>query len=148
MYHYLQIYEFLQEADKLFPVPISKKHNLDAFAKKLCEKATLCAISADSSIAALVAGYTDNVSDGLGYISIVATLPRAQGKGYGGSLIREFLEIARKKGLHAVHLYTVRDNVTAMRMYRKLGFVDYITENEPRPNDIHLIYHFDKEKQE
>ena len=99
-------------------------------------------------IIALLAGYTDNVENNLGYISIVATLPQSQGKGYGTSLIREFLDIARTKGLRAVHLYAVRENIPAMRMYNKLGFEDYVLDDEPRPNDAHLIYYFNKEVQE
>ena len=147
MHNYSKIYEFLRKADRLFPIPLSKKQNLDEFAKKLCEKATLCMIKEECDIVALLAGYTDHVKDGLGYISIVATLPSAQGKGYGASLVREFLDIAQEKGLRAVHLYAVKENIPAMRMYEKLGFEAYFLEDEPRPNDAHLIYFFDKEVQ-
>ena len=140
-----KIEDFLFAVDASFPVPLSEKHNLGEFAEKLCDKATMCSAIEDGNIVALLAGYTDNVENNLGYISIVATLPQAQGKGYGTSLIREFLGIARRKGLHAVHLYAVRENIPAMRIYKKLGFEDYILDDEPRPNDAHLIYYIDKE---
>ena len=143
-----KIEHFLLAVDDSFPVPLSEKHNLVEFAEKLCDKATICTAIEDSNIVALLAGYTDNVENKLGYISIVATLPQAQGKGYGTSLVREFLDIARKKGLRAVHLYAVRENIPAMRMYKKLGFEDYILDDEPRPDDAHLIYYIDKEVQE
>lgn len=148
MKNYIQIRKFLEKADQLFPIPLSEKQNLDEFAKKLYEKATVCKVSEGDHIMALLAGYTDNVEDGLGYISIVATLPQAQGKGYGTSLIREFLDIAQSKGLRAVHLYAVKENIPAMRMYKKLGFEDFVIDDEPRPNDAHLIYYIDKEVQE
>lgn len=144
----VKLLEFLQQVDTLFPIPLSTKHDLGEFAKKLCDKATMCTAIEDGNIVALLAGYTDNVENNLGYISIVATLPQAQGKGYGTSLIREFIDIARTKGLRAVHLYAVRENIPAMRMYNKLGFEDYVLDDEPRPNDAHLIYYIDKEVQE
>lgn len=145
MYDFLKLLNFLYKADQLFPIPLSTKHNLEEFAEKLCDKATMCTAIEDGNIVALLAGYTDNVENDLGYISIVATLPQAQGKGYGTTLIQEFLDIARRKGLRAVHLYAVSENIPAMRMYKKLGFEDYILDDEPRPNDVHLIYYIDKE---
>lgn len=145
MYDFIKLLNFLHKADQLFPIPLSTKHNLKEFAEKLCDKATMCTAIEDGNIVALLAGYTDNVENNLGYISIVATLPQAQGKGYGTLLIREFLDIARTKGLRAVHLYAVRENIPAMRMYNKLGFEDYVLDDEPRPNDAHLIYYFSKE---
>ena len=139
---------FLHQVDKLFPVPLSAKQNLDDFARKLCEKATLCVAHDGEVIVALVAGYTDHVVDNMGYISIAATLPQVQGRGYSSSLIREFLDIAREKQLQAVHLYAVRENAPAMHMYRKLGFVDYYVKDEPRPKDAHLILYLEKEGEE
>lgn len=143
MQEFQAIRAFLGAVDPLFPVPLSQKQDLDAFAEKLLEKATLCAAEEDGRIVALVAGYTENVVDRLGYISIVATLPEARGRGLGSALVREFLEIARGKGLRGVHLYAVPDNLPAIRMYEKLGFEIYRLDNEPRPDDAHLIYCFE-----
>lgn len=136
-----KIEEFLISADKLFPIPLSQKQNLKAFAQKLAEKATICTACEDGKIVSMVAGYTDNVVDGLAYISIVASLPNTQGKGYASSLIKEFIRICKQKTIDAVHLYTTKTNDVAIKMYKKLGFVEWITPNEPRPEDLHLIYY-------
>lgn len=138
---------FLFAVDSMFPVPLSEKQDLHEFARKLFEKATLCYSEENGDICSLVAGYTDNVVNNLGYISVVATLPQVQGRGYGSSLVRDFLDIAQKKDLDAVHLYTARENDTAIKMYKKLGFVEWHLENEPRPDDLHLIYYI-KDNQE
>lgn len=142
---YQSIRDFLQDVDGLFPVPLSKKQDLNVFAQKLCEKATLCASFGDDRIVALVAGYTDQVDDDLGYISIVATRPEAQGKGLASAMVKEFLSIAARKKLRAVHLYAVKDNLLAIKMYKKLGFTVWNTINEPRPDDLHLIYYIHNE---
>ena len=65
---------FLKAVDCLFPVPLSHKQDLECFAKKLYEKATVCHISSGGEILSLTAGYTDNVTDNIGYISVVAAL--------------------------------------------------------------------------
>ncbi|MBE5777390.1 MAG: GNAT family N-acetyltransferase [Clostridiales bacterium] len=138
---------FLTEADRTFPVPLSEKQNLQTFADKLMELATLCVRFDGDSIVSLIAGYTENVQNGMGYMSVAATLPVARGKGYAAALVQEFLQTARDKKLRGVHLYAVHENLPAMRMYAKLGFVPYVIENEPRPDDAHLVYWFENEEE-
>lgn len=140
-----KIEEFLIKVDKSFPVPLSKKQNLSEFAIKLNEKATLCIKENDGEIVSMVAGYTENLIGNIAYISVVATLEGERGKGYSKSLVKDFIEICRQKKIDAVHLYTVATNISAVNLYKKLGFVEYIMENEPRPDDLHLIYYI-KEK--
>ncbi len=135
-----QIETFLREVDALFPVPLSQKQDLPAFAKKLHEKATLCTVTDRDTILSMVAGYTDNVTDGLAYISVVGTLPCAQGKGYARALLQRFLDICKEKHLRGVHLYAVKTNLPAVKMYAGLGFVEWRAENEARPQDLHLLY--------
>lgn len=55
----------------LFPIALSEKCDLCKFARKLYDKATLCVMWQGEEIIALLAGYTDNVENNLGYISIV-----------------------------------------------------------------------------
>lgn len=144
----LQLERFLREVDRDFPVPLSQKQDLSAFAQKLLEKATLCEISRDGEIQSLVAGYTENLTAGKAYISLVATLAKARGNGFAPKLIRQFLQICREKQIPAVHLYTVAANTSAVKMYRKLGFEAYLMNDEPRPEDAHLIIYLNKENKE
>lgn len=131
---------FLSAVDELFPVPLSQKQELAVFADKLAQKGTICAELSNDKIVALVAGYTDNVPNNIGYISIVATLPMFQGRGIAAMLLRQFIQIAEEKHLDAVHLYTTPCNSKAISMYRQIGFVEYFPQDEPRPYDLHLIY--------
>ena len=133
--------DFLQAVDKSFPTPLSQKQDLGKLAEKFIDKATLCYAEEEGRIAALVAGYTENVTNDIAYISVVATLPEKQGRGLASGLVAEFISRARERGLRAVHLYTAQSNLGAIRMYRKLGFVEWIYESEPRPNYLNLIYY-------
>ena len=134
--------EFLYAVDKLFPIPLSEKTNLHEFARKLIDRATIFYETDGEKIISLVAGYIDNAFDGIGYISIVATLPEMRRRGIAKKLITEFLNTAYKNGLSAVHLYTDKANKNALKLYDSFGFESYKLKNELRPADVHLIVRF------
>lgn len=136
-----QLLRFLMDVDDQFPIAISKKQNLDSLAAKLHSKATLCTAIDGDEIVSMAAGYTDHVVENMAYLSILATRKEYKGKGLAEQLVNEFISIARDKHLIAVHLYAVHENLPAVKLYEKLGFVPYTMENEPRPRDLHLIYH-------
>lgn len=139
-----QLEIFLRKVDRDFPVPLSHKQELSAYAHKLREKATLCAACVDGMIVSLVAGYTDNLTNGMAYIALAATLSQARGQGMAAGLVEEFLSICRQKKIGAVHLYAVRSNTPAMQMYRRLGFTELVLPDEPRPDDVHLIRYLEE----
>ena len=141
-----EVLRFLKAVDTSFPVPLSVKQPLECLAQKFCEKATLCHIEENGEMVALVAGYTQNLAKNMAYISVVATLPDMRGKGYAKKLMKQFLDICEEKKIAAVHLYTDASNEAAIALYERLGFVPYVVEDEPRPEDIHLIYHFKQEQ--
>lgn len=137
------IYSFLKKVNRTFPVTISEKQDLFEYAKKLSAKATICVEIRDDDIVSMVAGYTTGVTNNQGYIALVATVPEVRGQGLAGNLVREFLSIAKEKKLSTVHLYTVSRNEIAVKMYREIGFDEYIIEAETRKQDLHLIYYLD-----
>lgn len=141
-----QILEFLKKVDLTFPLPLSEKTDLKVLANKFSEKATVSAVVEDGKIVSMVAGYTEELTDNVAYISVVATLKEAQGKGYGKKTVKQFLDVCISKGISAVHLYTDASNKAAIALYERLGFVQYILADEPRPDDVHLIYRFKQEK--
>lgn len=140
MTDYEQVQEFLQAVDFDFPIPLSNKTTISALAEKNCSLGTLCCAHADGRISAMVAGYTNQVINNLGHISLVAARKDSRRCGLASGLIRDFLEIARNEGLSAVHVYTHKGNPSAIAMYFKLGFVLFHPKNAPRPNDVHFIY--------
>ena len=135
-----QIYNFLKKVDNSFPVPISKKQNLSDYARKLLSQATICWKLEEGEIVSMVAGYTDNLTDDVAYIALVATVDVARGKGYAKKLVSDFINICERKGIRSAHLYTHATNKKAINMYISLGFEEYVLENEPRPDDVHLVY--------
>ena len=158
------ILAFLKAADHLFPVPLSEKTRLAAYAVKLKSFGTIytARISAESDahrdvqpvpgapfqscreaqakagIVGMLAGYLDHVQEETAYISIVSVLPDQQGRGIGGALLDAFLKDAGKKGLRGVHVYAVRENLPAMSMYERAGFHETAAKDLGREGDVHF----------
>ena len=137
--------DFLKSVDKSFPTPLSEKQSLNVLTNKFLKSATLCAEFADNRIISLVAGYTENLTNNTAFISVVATLEGYHGQGVATKLIKEFIDVCIKKKIDAVHLYAVESNTVAVNMYKKFGFTEMIIEDEPRKDDLHLIYYIKEE---
>ena len=133
---------FLLRVNTLFPVPLSIKTDLNLLANKLIQYGTISCIKKDGQIVALCAGYTNDLSTRMGYISVVACLPECSHRGYGKRVVRNFLATAKHAGMWGVHLYTVDTNYAAMYMYKQCNFVNYVIDGEKRPNDRHLVHWF------
>lgn len=133
------ILRFLIKVDHLFPVSLSEKKRLSELAGVFMAYGMMGMVKEGDKIISLCAGYANDNLTRLAYISVVASLPEYAGKGYGKVAVRDFITKAINNGMKAIHLYAVKDNTPAIRMYENLGFIDYIVEDEPRPEDRHLI---------
>lgn len=133
------INKFLSRVDRLFPIPLSEKENISVLASKFERFGTISCLKENGDIVALCAGYTNDTKNNLGYISVVASLPEYSNKGYGKIAVEGFIEKAKNAGMKAIHLYADKENRAALNMYDKLGFVDWKINDEPRPEDKHLI---------
>lgn len=139
-----QIWDFLERVDQEFPVSLSDKTDLSVYAEKLYLNATICFESENGEIVGMLAGYTENTVNNMAYMSMLSVLPEKRGCGIAKKLVCEFLDEAAEKGLRAAHLYAVRDNISAMRLYRGLGFAEWYMESDERQNDVHFIYYLKK----
>ena len=114
-----------------------KKIDLDVYTEKLINYADFSVYKEGNEIIGLVAGYISNSVDDKSYISMVSVLEEMQGKGIGKRVVADFIEKSAALGKKAVHLYAVRENTPAIKMYKSLGFSEWKIENERRPGDIH-----------
>lgn len=133
------IFSFLQEANTLFPVPLSQKTDLRKYAEKIYERADYFFCLDRGKIVGLLAGYVEHSIDRIAYVSCLCVLPAYQGKGLASDLLASFIDRAAKQHLRAIHLYTHKDNAIAGKLYQHFGFDRWYLEGESRPDDIHLI---------
>lgn len=137
-----ELEDFLTAVDQDFPVPLSKKTNLSLLAEKLTEKADIFAKRIDGEVAGLAIGYVTNSFSSISFLSIVAVKKKFRGLGISKEVLTKYLQAVREEGrFSAVDVYSKEENKVAVQMYKSMGFVGYQMENEPRPNDLHLIYY-------
>lgn len=139
-FSYHQLQEFIDKIDAQLPTPLSNRIDLDAYTEKLYTKAHICAEKVDGCIVSLVAGYTKNMADNMSYITLVGTLASARRRGYAEKLMKEYISYCRSRKIRGIHLHTEHKNTAAIALYTMLGFESYKIENEPRPDDCHLVY--------
>lgn len=133
---------FLSSVDQDFPVPLSEKTELPRLSNKLFNRGdVITARDSEHKIAGIVAGYLKNGQNGLGYISVVAVKKEYRGLGLSEQMLSKYLSYCENdcKNIDAIHLYTTKDNIYAIKAYRSMGFTDYHMDNEPRTSDVHLI---------
>lgn len=64
----------------------------------------------------------ENTVVGTWHLNVLATYPRARGRGLGARLVRYAEAVAREAGLRAVTIIVGDRNVGALRLYERLGY--------------------------
>lgn len=131
--------EFVRQVDKEFPIALSDKVDLELYVEKLLKYGIIYYSFKNNKLTGAVAGYINSTSK-IAYISMVAVLQEERGKGIASKLIKRFIKQCKEKKYLMVHVYTHKENQSACCMYEKLGFKNYHVDDEPRPEDIHLVY--------
>lgn len=132
---FIELFNFLNKIDNLFPIKLSDKQDLNTLAAKFKEFGTLNAFYDKDTIVALLSGYTNDDENGIAYVSVLAVLPEYQGRGYASTLIIEFEKICKQKNMRRIELYTHKTNFGAIKMYKKNNYV-VDNSNTQRPDDI------------
>ena len=114
--------DFLNEVDSHFPIPLSKKTNIEHLAKKLLEKGMVLAVFDKEKIIGAVGMYANDSVCKRAYISVLAVAPAFSGKGIATQIVTSAFEHAEKAGMEKIYLYTHKTNVKAIAVYKKLGF--------------------------
>lgn len=140
-----ELESFLRSVDKDFPVPLSGKTDLSLLAEKLVEKADIFAKRVEDEVAGVAIGYVTNSFSEISFLSIVAVKKKYRGLGVAKKVLANYLQAVQGAGrFYAADVYTKEENKIAVQMYKSMGFVEYQIENEPRPNDLHLIYYIEE----
>ncbi len=133
---------FVDKVYRMLPRP-GKPGPFDAreYSKKLYDIALICAEVKDDKICSAAIGYVDNLVNNMAFLTLIGTMPEYQRCGYASKQVIRFIDFCKERSdIIGIHMYCVPENERAYRCYRKLGFIDYKVENDPRPNDCHLVY--------
>lgn len=111
---------FLYEIDEEFKVPLSKRVNLNEYAKKMKELANIYVMIEENKIVGDIAFYKNDLKNYTAYVTLVGTLKEYQNKGIANSLLKKCIEDLKNSPMKKVGIHT--DNMIAKKIYEKHGF--------------------------
>lgn len=113
----------LHECDKSFIPPLSSRVDVGGYARKIANHAVTFEAWSDSSLVGLVAMYCNDQLERTAYITSVSVLAAWTGKGIAARLLGLSIEHAGACGMTKICLDVANDNLSAIDLYKKKGFI-------------------------
>lgn len=117
-----ELYNFLKNVDKDFPEPLSDRVDLKEYSQKIYENAVIITEIYDEKIVGMFAGYANDEKKEKAYVSFVSVIKEHRGNGIAKKLLKEFIEICKKKRFQEIELQTSLENQEAIKLYESNGF--------------------------
>ncbi|MBI5889439.1 MAG: GNAT family N-acetyltransferase [Nitrosomonadales bacterium] len=118
-----QIAGHLSSCDADFMPALSSRVAISDYAEKLASKSMRFEAWSGGLLVGLVAAYCNDRERHIAFISTVSVLKAWTGKGIAANLLKQCMEYAKKTGMQQVSLEVAGDNMPAIALYRKNGFV-------------------------
>ena len=129
--------DILKKIDSTFPVPLSKKCNIDVLAEKFINKGHVIMAFDGTHPIGLIAFYANDTVNKTAYASVIGIIKNYQHQGIGKELLNKCISICKEKGMTSCFLHTHKTNFPAISMYERLGFV---ANNDPNiPDDLKFV---------
>jgi ribosomal protein S18 acetylase RimI-like enzyme len=119
----LKIVEHLSQCDASFMPPLSSRVVINDYAMKIANNAVRFEAWSDDTMVGLVAVYCNDEETGNAYITSVSVLESWTGNGIAACLINQCVKHATSSGMRQISLEVASDNMPAIRLYEKSGFV-------------------------
>jgi ribosomal protein S18 acetylase RimI-like enzyme len=118
-----EIAAHLLRCDADFRPALSSRIDIAGYAAKITQHAVRFEAWSASRLIGLVAAYCNDQRTRIAYITSVSVLREHTGRGVGADLVEQCVAYARSAGMRQIALEVARDNLPAVRLYEKLGFV-------------------------
>lgn len=115
---------FFKENDYLFPDPFAGHVDIDQYVDKISYHGFIIAACDETGIVGIVGGYANDTETYCAHLQFILVSAENQGKGYGGHLLKEFINYSKKQKMNTVILTVDNCNRNAKRQYLKVGFID------------------------
>lgn len=133
-----EIAEHLWLCDADFVPPLSDRVDINDYAEKIAGKAMRFEAWSGDKLVGLVAVYCNDLEKRIAYITNVSVLRESMGKGIAESLIKRCIEHVKALGMRQVSLEVASDNMPAIGLYEKGGFVVGKTKTPFVTMDLYL----------
>jgi ribosomal protein S18 acetylase RimI-like enzyme len=118
-----EIAEHLARCDADFVPALSDRVEINNYARKIASKATRFEAWSGGTLVGLVAAYCNDQEKRISYLTSVSVLRAWTGKGIAARLVSQCVEYAKALGIQQISLEVASDNVHAITLYGKSGFV-------------------------
>ncbi len=118
-----EIAKHLLCCDVDFVPPLSGRVEIINYAQKIVNKATRFEAWSGGILGGLVAAYCNDLEKRIAYITSVSVLKAWTGKGIATCLVDQCSEHAKSLDMRQISLEVARDNMLAIKLYEKGGFV-------------------------
>lgn len=125
-----EIEEHFRCCDTDFVPALSDRVVIPDYAQKIASKATRFEAWSNGTLIGLVAAYCNDLKTRIAHITSVSVMRGWTGKGIAAKLTYQCIEHAKAAGMRQVGLEVASDNVPAIKLYEKSGFVAGMV-NEP-----------------
>lgn len=95
---------------------------ISEYLQKLSTKAELYVSEVKGNCAGFVFFYCNDPKKFFSYISLLMVAPECRGRGVGAELVRQVIATTESRGFSKCRLEVRKDNFSAIRLYRDLGF--------------------------
>jgi ribosomal protein S18 acetylase RimI-like enzyme len=134
---------FLRKIDGIFPIPLSKKVNIDEYALKTLSKGVALCAEDSGKIVGILLGYANDSATKNAYIGTLGVLEEYRSRGIGKSLVNYMKELSRSYGMERICLFTHKSNEPAIRFYINNGFTITPPPSTERPDEVYLVAHLE-----
>lgn len=132
-----QVATHLRECDALFVPPLNGRVDLDGYADKLVTLGMRFEAWSGDGLVGLVAVYCNASDRHTAFITSVSVLPRWQGQGIAVRLLEQCIAHVRARGFARIELDVDAENLAALSLYEKMGFVTGDASRRPLQMTLH-----------
>ena len=125
-----EIFFHLKECDNNFIPPLSTRVDLRDFSKKIYEKTITFEAWSETILVGLVSCYYNDPENRSGFINNVSIIKNYMGKGIAANLLNMSIDYAKQNNIVEVKLEVSNNNIAAILLYKKIGFVDLSYKGE------------------
>lgn len=118
-----QIAAHLWACDAVFVPLLSKRVDIDGYARKIAYKAQRFEAWANDELLGLVAAYCNDSKKGTAFVTSVSVLPQCQGRGIASELIARCIDHVRGLDFQRIELEVSDQNHNAVSLYKRHRFL-------------------------
>ena len=134
----IEIVNFLRKCDADFLPPLSRRLNIEDYARKIFNNAMRFEAQASKELIGLIAIYCNDKESCVAYITSVSMLKEWMGRGIAIFLMRKCIDYAKAMGFMMISLEVRSDNLKAIALYKKSQFITYKVDGLNITMNLHL----------